>query len=136
MKNTINLAYYSHSKLSYNTDTELQHYNFLKTITKGFIICPNKHLGDIETTEVYQRIITKVDCVFVSENNGFIGKGSYNECLAALVSSIPVFVIKNDNDNFKLEIATKVIQISDYNLFDYGQLKSKIIISIDDYFTI
>lgn len=125
MINTINLAYYSHSVRTYNSDKEKKEYDFLKTIIKGHIICPNQHIGKLESSEIYQNIIKKVDCVFVSENEEFVGKGSYNECLNALENNIPVFVIKNKNNNLELELVTKLIQVSEYNLFQYGEIISK-----------
>lgn len=125
MINTINLAYYSHSVRTYNSDKEKKEYDFLKTIIKGHVICPNQHIGKLESSEIYQNIIKKVDCVFVSDNEGFIGKGSYNECLNSLENNIPVFVIKNKNNNLELEEVTKLIQVSEYNLFQYGQLVTK-----------
>ncbi len=42
MINTINLAYYSHSVKTYNSDKENKEHDFLKTIIKGHVICPNK----------------------------------------------------------------------------------------------
>ncbi|WP_339836072.1 hypothetical protein [uncultured Flavobacterium sp.] len=122
MINTINLAYYSHSVKTYNSDKEKKEYDFLKKIIKGHVICPNQHIGKLESSEIYQNIIKKVDCVFVSDNEGFIGKGSYNECLNALENNIPVFVIKNKNNNLELEKVTKIIQVSEYNLFQFGKI--------------
>ena len=125
MINKINLAYYSHSLKSYNSVKEKKEFNFLKTIINGHVICPNQHIGNLESSEIYQNIIKKVDCIFVSENEGFVGKGSYRECLTALENNIPVFVIKNKNNNLELKVVTKLIQVSEYNLSQYGEIISK-----------
>jgi|GEM_PF-3436069 len=134
MKNPITLAYYSHGILSYNSDKEKQEYNFLKTKVEGHIICPNHHIGKLENPRNYQNIIKKVDCVFVSENEGFIGKGSYRECAAALEKNIPIFVIRNKNNKLELERLTELVQVSEYNLFNFGQLISKKIGKKNNYF--
>ena len=125
MINTANLAYYSHSVHNYNSEKEKQEYNFIRTIIKGHVICPNQHVGKLENHLIYQNIVKKADCIFVSENEGFIGKGSYSECLTAFENNIPIFVIKNKNNSFELEIVTELIQVSEYNLFRYGQIISK-----------
>ena len=135
MKNPINLAYFSHSILSYNSDKEKQEFNFLKTIIDGHIICPNHHIGKLENTDTYQNIIKKVDCVFVSETDGFVGKGSYRECATAIENNIPVFVIRNINNKLELLRVTELIQVSEYNLFDYGQLMSEKIRNKNKYFS-
>jgi hypothetical protein len=122
MLNKINLAYYSHSVQSYNSDKEKDEFNFLKKCINGHVICPNHHIGKLDNYKIYQKIIEKVDCVFVSENEGFIGKGSYNECITALENNIPVFVIKNKNNNKELEAVTEIIQVSKYNLFQFGKI--------------
>jgi hypothetical protein len=122
MINKINLAYYSHSVQSYNSDKENHEFNFLKKSIIGHVICPNRHIGKLDNSIIYQNIIKKVDCVFVSENEGFIGKGSYNECITALENNIPVFVIKNKNNYLELETVTEIIQVSEYNLFQFGKI--------------
>jgi hypothetical protein len=122
MLNKLNLAYYSHSVQIYNSDKEKNEFNFLKKSISGHVICPNHHIGKLDNSEIYQNIIKKVDCVFVSDNEGFVGKGSYNECITALENNIPVFLIKNKNNNLELEAVTKIIQVSEYNLFQFGKI--------------
>ena len=135
MKNPIYLAYFSHGILIYNSDKEKQEFDFLKTIIDGHIICPNHHIGKLKNPDAYQNIINKVDCVFVSETDGFLGKGSFNECKTALGNKIPVFVIRHKNNKLVLERLTKLNQVSEYNLYNYGQLISKKIKSINSYFS-
>lgn len=125
MKDTFKLGYHSHSTRTYNTEIEKKEQDFLGTFFLGQIICPNKTLTNAKITEHYLEIIKKVDCVFVSEIDGYIGKGSFGECEMAFQENIPVFVIKKNGAEMRIEQVTELIQISDYNLWEYGYLKSK-----------
>lgn len=125
MKNTFKLGYHSHSTRIYNTDIETNEQGFLETFFFGQIICPNKTLTNAKITEHFLEIIKKVDCVFVSEIEGYLGKGSFGECAMAFHENIPVYVIKKNGAEMRIELVTELIQISDDNLWEYGYLKSK-----------
>lgn len=125
MENTFKLGYHSHSTRTYNTEIEKLEQEFLEKIFFGQILCPNKNLTSAKITEHYLEIVKKVDCLFVSEIDGFLGKGSFGECEMAFQENIPVFVIKKNETVMSVEKVTELIQISDYNLWEYGYLKSK-----------
>lgn len=124
MSNNYQLGYFAHSKKDYNTQKESLIYNFICDNFAGHIICPNKHLGELQSIESYLSIVKKTDCVFVTETNGYLGKGAFTECSIALDNGIPVFAIKQNKKEYYFEKVTKVFQISKYNLFEYGFLES------------
>ncbi len=125
MVNNYQLGYYAHSKKEYNTEIETLNYKFICENFKGHIICPNKHLGELKSIIPYLEIVKKADCVFTSEHNGFLGKGTFTECLTAFENDIPVYVIKKNRAKMRIELVTELIQISYYDLHEYGYLKSK-----------
>ena len=84
MNNKYYLGYYSHSKRIFGTNVEKLEFDFLKSNFKGNIICPNKHLEKFDIIEPFLEFIKKVDFLFVSEYDGYLGKGSYQECLFAI----------------------------------------------------
>lgn len=125
MKNNYYLAYYSHSKRIFDTEIEKLEYNFLKSNFSGNLICPNKHLEKFNTIEPYLEFIKKVDYLFVTEYDGYLGKGSYEECIFAFEEFIPVYVIKRKGNKMEFELVTEIEKISEYNLFEYGEIYSK-----------
>jgi hypothetical protein len=125
MKKSFMLGYHSHSTKTYNTEIEKEEQAFLESLFFGQILCPNKNITKATDSKHYQDIVKKVDCLFVSEINGFLGKGSFGECLAALKNNVPVFVIKKEDDKMILEKVTDLIQTSEYNLFQYGIVVSR-----------
>lgn len=125
MDNKYYLGYHSHSTRTYNTEIEKREQDYLASIFKGIIICPNKNMRMVKINQHYLDIVAKADCVFVSEYDGFIGKGSFGECALALHEKIPVYAIKGNEAEFWIEKVTDVIQISENNLLEFGLLKSK-----------
>lgn len=125
MESHYQLGYFAHSKKDYNTEKESSIYKFICDNFAGHIICPNKHLGELHSIESYLSIVKKTDFVFVSETNGYLGKGAYTECLLALEHNIPVYVIRQNISGFYLEKVIKLTQISEYNLFEFGVLVSE-----------
>lgn len=119
------LGYYSHSKGIYDTANEKAEHDYLKSIFNGYIICPNKHLGSLKSANHYLEIVEKVNYLFVSELNGTIGKGSFEECTIALIRNVPIFVIKKKGTIIWIEEVTEVIKTSNHNLFEYGILTSR-----------
>ena len=118
------LGYFAHSKKDYNTQKESLIYKFICDNFAGHVICPNKHLGELNSIESYLSIVTKTDCVFVTETNGYLGKGAYTECSIALDNGIPVYAIKQNQNGCYFEKVTNVFQTSKYNLFEYGFIES------------
>jgi hypothetical protein len=125
MNNKYYLGYYSHSKRIFGTNVEKLEFDFLKSNFNGNIICPNQHLEKFETIEPFLEFIKKVDFLFVSEYDGYLGKGSYQECLFAIEELIPVYVLRKIGNIMEFELVTDVIKISEYNLFEYGETVSK-----------
>jgi len=74
MKNNYYLAYYSHSKRIFDTEIKKLEYNFLKSNLRGNIICPNKHLDKFKPIEPFLEFIKKVDCLLITEYDGYLGK--------------------------------------------------------------
>jgi hypothetical protein len=124
MESHYQLGYFAHSKKDYNTQKESLIYKFICDNFAGHVICPNKHLGELNSIESYLSIVTKTDCVFVTETNGYLGKGAFTECSIALEKGIPVYAIKQNPKGCYFEKVTKVVQTSEYNLFEYGLLES------------
>lgn len=127
MENNYEVGYYSHSKRIYNTDTEKAEYELLKFNFNGNIICPNQHLKieKFDNMKPFLEFINKVDYVFVTEFDGYLGKGSYEECVFALEKFIPVYALLRRGHEMQFELVMDVIQVSKYNLFEYGKLVSK-----------
>jgi hypothetical protein len=121
------LGYYSHSKRMYNTSDENAEYDYLESVFNGYIICPNKDLGTLKSENHSLETVKRMDFLFVSEFNGAIGRGSFKECALALEKKIPLFVIKKNGTIMWIEKVTEVIQINEYNLFEHGVLKSKVV---------
>ena len=69
--------------------------------------------------------IKKVDYLFVTEYDGYLGKGSFEECIFAFEEFIPVYVIKRKGNKMEFELVTEIEKISEYNLFEYGEIYSK-----------
>lgn len=65
-----------------------------------------------------------MDCLFISENNGRLGRGAFMECLFALKNDIPVYVIRFNSNEYSLKKVYKVIETNKYNLFEYGYLET------------
>lgn len=127
MNNQFYLGYYSHSKRIFNTDVEKSEYNFLKSNFNGNIICPNQHFEKFDTIEPYLEFIKKVDYLFVTEYEDYLGKGSFEECAFAIERFIPVYLLISKGDKMEFELVTDVTQISEYNLFEYGEVHTKLI---------
>ena len=124
MQNSYQLGYFAHSKKEYNTQKESLIYKFICDNFAGHIICPNKHLGELHSIESYLSIVKKTDCVFVTETNGYLGKGAFTECSFAIENGIPVYAIKQNQKGYYFEKVSKVYQTSEYNLFEFGFLVS------------
>lgn len=124
MKTAYQIGYFAHSKKEYNKEIESLAYDFISKIFYGHIICPNKHVGELNSIEPYLSIVKKVDCIFVLEHNNFLGRGTYTECLTALENKIPVYAVKVENQKIHLEKVTSVVKICEYNLIEYGYLTS------------
>lgn len=124
MNNKYYLGYYSHSKRIFNTDFEKIEYEFLKSNFNGNIICPNQHLEKFDTIIPYLEFIKKIDYLFVTEYDGYLGKGSYEECAFAIEEFIPVYVLRKKGDIMEYELVTEVTKINEYNLFEYGEIQS------------
>lgn len=125
MNNKYYKGYYSHSKRIFGTDVEKFEFEFLKANFNGEIICPNLHLEKFSSMEPYLEVIKKVDYLFVTEYEGYLGRGSYEECAFALEEFIPVYVLVKRGDKMEFELVTDVVQIIDYNLIEYGEIVSK-----------
>jgi hypothetical protein len=125
MNNKYFLGYYSHSKRIFDTDVEKLEYDFIKSNFNGNIICPNQHLEKYNTIEPFLEFIKKVDYIFVTEYDGYLGKGSYEECAFAIEEFKPVYVLKTKGDKMEFELVIEVEKISEYNLFEYGEIHSK-----------
>lgn len=119
------LGYYSHSKKIFDTEFEKLEYDFIKSNFNGNLICPNQHLEKFDTIEPYLEFIKKIDFLFVTQYDGYLGKGSYEECSVAIEEFKPVYLLKTKGDKMEFELVTDVIKISDYNLFEYGEIVSK-----------
>ena len=127
MNNNYYLGYYSHSKRIFNTEIEKIEYEFLKSNFNGIIICPNQHLEKFDTIKPNLEFIKKIDYLFVTEYDGYLGKGSYEECAFAIEEFIPVYVLRKKGNIMEYELVTKVTKISEYNLFEYGEIHSKLV---------
>ncbi len=118
------LGYYSHSKRIFNTKVEKSEYDYIMSNFNGSIICPNQHLQKFDSIEPYLEFIRKVDFLFVTEYDGYLGKASYEECAFAIEEFIPVYLLRKKGNILGYELVTEVTKISEYNLFEYGEIVS------------
>jgi hypothetical protein len=125
MENKYQLGYFAHSMEKYNTAQEQQEYDFIVKHFNGFVICPNKHIGERGSIEPYLGIVAKVDVVFVSEFEGCVGRGVYEECICSMKNKIPVYVLKEKKKTFYFEVLTTIEIIDRSNWKKFGKLKSK-----------
>ncbi|MCF6180501.1 hypothetical protein [Lutibacter sp.] len=119
-----NFGYYSHSKRIYNTEEEKA---FLKAINKKFkgtVICPNNHIGKLTNNEDYLSIVRKADIVFVSNIEGYIGKGSYKECNTAMENGIPVYLVERNGKDFYFRYAISLEVDNPDNPIKYAAVES------------
>ena len=119
------LGYYSHSKRIFNSKVEKLEYDYIMSNFKGSVICPNQHLQKFDSIEPYLEFIRKVDFLFVTEYDGYLGRGSYEECAFAIENFIPVYLLVKKGDIMEFELVTDVNKISDYNLFEYAEVFTK-----------
>ncbi len=119
------LGYFSHNTKKNNTEAEQKEYAYIHSSFNGFTICPNKHMGQIGDMPNYLDIISKVDVVFTSELNGFVGLGVYNECKHALEIGTPVFVVQEYEAGFRLFELKSLKRTNSFNLHSYAELNTK-----------
>lgn len=85
-------VYYSHSKRTYDTKEEEKALAFLETISDK-VINPKDYT--FKTMEEYVELLKTSDVVVVTEFEGHIGKGVFEEIAAAKEHDIPFFVMKD-----------------------------------------
>jgi hypothetical protein len=125
MENKYQLGYFSHSIEKFNKAQEQLEYDFIDRHFNGFVICPNKHIGARGSMKPYLDILAKVDVVFVSEFEGFVGRGVYQECFCSMEMKLPVYVLKEKKNTFYFEVLTSIEIIDKTNCKKYGKLTSK-----------
>jgi hypothetical protein len=116
------LGYYAHSKRIYNKPIEKLEYDFIQSNFYGHCICPNLHIGEKGGIQPYLDIIKKYDVVYISEYEGFIGKGVAEECLTALEHNIPIHILKGEYPNFNLKKVTGIEIINSNNWIQYAKV--------------
>ena len=119
-------AYYAHSMRKYNSSEEAEEMAFILKHFKGEVICPNVNLGDLGEIERYLEVIQSVDCIYVTEYEGYIGRGVFDECAFALDNKINVIVVrKNQNGKFFVQEVSEVIETNSFNFVRFGCLITK-----------
>ena len=108
-------AYYSHSIRIYNTKEERDFFAAINKKFKGTVICPNNHIGELTNKQDYASIVKKMDCIFVSEYKEYIGCGSFSECSTAIESSIPLYLVKKDGNDFSFSLVKSVEVKNEFN---------------------
>lgn len=115
-------AYFAHSKLIYNTNSEASAIKFLQ---KNYtVLDPNKDLGELVFIEYYLKAIDTCNLLIVNPYLGFIGKGAYEEIIHALSKNMPVLVLKYHTiDGYTLYPLIKVYTYdTDDWKFKYGKV--------------
>ena len=119
-------AYFAHSKKKYNTSEEAEELAFIKKHFDGKVICPYNDLGELGDIERYLEFIKSVDCVYVTEYRGYIGRGVFDECTFALKNKINVLVVRKDlKGKFFVQEVSDVLETSSFNFVSYGCLITK-----------
>lgn len=116
-------AYYAHSMRKYNSGAEADEFAFILDHFNGNVICPNKHLGELGSIELYLKVIGTTSVVYASEYMNYVGRGVFDECAFALSENIPVFVVRQDaNNNYYLSYLLDIEKTELPTLTFYGRL--------------
>lgn len=120
-------CYYSHSLRIYNSERETNELNFLKTKFSK-VLCPNNDIGEASKgMQTYLNIVQWADIVAVSEYQGFIGRGVFDEIETAFKNKIPVKLIKPHGTTFKLYDVTGMQLFNDgLSWVEYAKIKINI----------
>lgn len=119
-------AYFAHSKKKYNTSEEAEELAFIKKHFDGKVICPYNDLGELGDIELYLEVIKSVDCVYVTEYRGYIGRGVFDECTFALKNNINVLVVRKDVKGvFFVQEVIETVETNSYNYISFGCLITK-----------
>lgn len=117
-------AYFSHSKVLYNSYVEELAYQHLQSVFKGKIICPNKDLGTLQEPTDYARIAARQDVVFVFTNShkNTVSRGCYAEVKMALEQHRKVYFLKPVLNDYELQEVFGIQEIALSNR-EYGVLR-------------
>ena len=115
-------VYYGHSMLSYNTNKEKEELKVLRKMY-GNIICPNNDIGKTDRgIRVCLKIIEWANLIIVSEYQGYVGYGVYNEIQTAIKYNIPVKCLRK-NKLYNIE-SLSIYDSNDWKI-KYAKLKIK-----------
>jgi len=126
MDQEFNLAYYAHSMEIYNSDREAFEYDFISENFNGFVICPNNHLGEKGDIKPYLDIVKKTQTLFVSEYQGYVGLGVYQEIQIAIKNKIPIYVIYHVPMDVVLKPFQNMKITNHFSLTKYGVINSSL----------
>jgi hypothetical protein len=116
-------AYFSHSKMKYNTLEETEELNFIKKHFGGEVICPNNNLASIGGIENNFKTINSCDCLYATEYKGLIGRGVYDECRYALNAGKTVYVVRKDlKGNYFVQSVKNTSETLTSNFVQFGCL--------------
>lgn len=117
-------AYFAHSMKDYDTEKENRELQFLR---KAFnVICPNRDIGDLYPFSRYFNLVRWADIVVVSEHEGYLTAGVYNEATYAIQNNIEVFLIHPSTTDYTLLGVAKIEKVGTrLNDVKYGSVKTK-----------
>jgi len=93
-------AYYAHSKLIYGTRREISERAFISR--RYQVLCPNRDIGERGSMEPYLQAVASCQTVIVSEVDGYVGRGVFEEIKHALKIGHPVLALRASARGFTL----------------------------------
>ena len=97
------MIYYAHSMKIYNSSRESEEFKFIQGHFKGSeVVNPNGDIPWMGTMKPYRDAVKRSKMVVLSEFEGCIGRGVYEEALTAIQNGIPVKCIRYNNGQPKL----------------------------------
>ena len=119
------MIYYAHSKRIYNTKREeLERQQIEKVFHTEIVMCPNRDMGELGSMEPYLKKVRACSIIVCSEYDDHIGRGVYEEVLAALNSKKKVYCIRYYSIRSVIHIVRSVKLVDPYDwTIRYGKLE-------------
>lgn len=117
------LIYYAHSKKSYGSVEEQK---VVARLAKRHQVINPRDMGELGSIKPYLVKVNKSQAVAVSEYQGFIGRGVYEEVQYALYLNRPVYLVRSDRLKAMAITGAKIYDSSDWKVHYAILVKSNI----------